>query len=80
MLLIPCPYCGERDEAEFSYGGEAGVRYPADPGALGDEEWATWLFVRANPRGRFAERWVHTHGCRRWFEVVRDTATHEILR
>ena len=80
MLSLPCPWCGERDELEFSYGGEAGVAYPADPSALTDEEWAGWLFVRGNPKGRFAERWVHTHGCRRWFELVRDTITHEIMR
>ena len=78
MLLIPCPWCGERDEIEFSYGGQAGVPYPSDPAALSDEEWAGWLFVRDNPKGRFAERWVHTQGCRRWFDLVRDTATHEI--
>jgi sarcosine oxidase subunit alpha/sarcosine oxidase subunit delta len=80
MLLVPCPWCGDRDEIEFSYGGEAGVRHPSDPAALSDEEWARYLFVRANPRGRLAERWVHTHGCRQWFDVVRDTATHEIER
>jgi len=80
MLLIPCPWCGERDEIEFSYGGQAGIAYPSDPGALSDEEWAEWLFVRDNPKGRFAERWVHMHGCRRWFDLVRDTATHEVVR
>jgi len=78
MLLVPCPWCGPRDEVEFSYGGEADVVYPADPDALSDEEWARFLFVRANPRGAFRERWVHSHGCRRWFVVTRDTATHEI--
>jgi heterotetrameric sarcosine oxidase delta subunit len=25
-----------------------------------------------------AERWVHTAGCRRWFNLVRDTVTHTI--
>jgi heterotetrameric sarcosine oxidase delta subunit len=80
VLLIPCPWCGERDEIEFSYGGQGGVPYPADPAALSDEEWAGFLFVRDNPKGRFAERWVHTQGCRRWFELVRDTFTHEIVR
>jgi len=24
------------------------------------------------------ERWLHTLGCRQWFIVVRNTATHEI--
>jgi heterotetrameric sarcosine oxidase delta subunit len=78
MLLITCPHCGPRDETEFTYGGEAGVAYPDDPAALTDEEWAAYLFVRANPRGRHAERWCHTSGCRRWFDVVRDTVTQEI--
>jgi heterotetrameric sarcosine oxidase delta subunit len=79
MLLIACPYCGERDETEFHYGGEAHVPYPQDPEALSDAEWAEYLFVRANPKGPFAERWSHAAGCRRWFNVLRNTATHEIL-
>ena len=77
MLLIPCPWCGEREETEFSYGGQAGIAYPADPAALDDGPWAHWLFFRDNPKGAFAERWVHTHGCRRWFSVVRDTVTND---
>ncbi|MXM66601.1 sarcosine oxidase subunit alpha family protein [Streptomyces sp. HUCO-GS316] len=79
MLLIPCPWCGPRDEAEFHYGGQAHVPYPEDPAALTDEEWARYLFFRANPKGPFAERWSHAAGCRRWFNAVRDTSTNEIL-
>ena len=79
MLLVPCPWCGPRDEVEFRYGGQAGIAYPADPGGLDDTAWAGYLFMRDNPKGWFAERWFHTTGCRRWFNVVRDTATHEIL-
>ncbi|MGW1721208.1 sarcosine oxidase subunit delta, partial [Streptomyces sp. NPDC002156] len=79
MLLIPCPWCGPRDEAEFHYGGQAHVPYPEDPSALTDEEWARYLFFRANPKGPFAERWTHSAGCRRWFNAVRDTGTNEIL-
>jgi sarcosine oxidase, subunit delta len=78
MLLITCPHCGPRDETEFTYGGEAGVAYPSDPDALSDEEWAEYLFVRANPRGAHAERWCHASGCRRWFDVVRDTVTQDM--
>jgi heterotetrameric sarcosine oxidase delta subunit len=55
------------------------VAYPADPSALTDEEWAAYLFVRDNPKGPYAERWCHTAGCRRWFTVVRDTLTNEIV-
>ena len=79
MLLIPCPWCGERDETEFSYGAQAHVAYPEDPDALDDAAWAAYLFVRANPKGELAERWCHSQGCRRWFNVVRNTATHEVL-
>ncbi|MGW1782266.1 sarcosine oxidase subunit alpha family protein [Streptomyces sp. NPDC002143] len=79
MLLIPCPWCGPRDEAEFHYGGQAHVPYPQDPASLTDEEWARYLFFRDNPKGPFAERWTHAAGCRRWFNAVRDTSTNEIL-
>ena len=79
MLLIRCPWCGEREETEFHYGGQAHVAYPADPEALTDQEWAEYLFFRDNPKGVFAERWVHTHGCRRWFDTVRNTLTSEFV-
>jgi heterotetrameric sarcosine oxidase delta subunit len=79
MLLIPCPWCGPRDETEFHYGGEAHITRPADPDALDDSAWAEYLFMRNNPKGPFAERWVHNAGCRRWFNLLRDTATHRIL-
>ncbi|GAB2663971.1 sarcosine oxidase subunit delta [Saccharopolyspora gloriosae] len=77
MLLIPCPWCGNRDEVEFRYGGQAQVPYPVDPTSLDDAAWADYLFVRDNHCGSYAERWVHADGCRRWFDVVRDTATNE---
>jgi sarcosine oxidase subunit delta len=80
MLLIECPWCGPRDEIEFSYGGEAHRVRPGDPGKLSDAEWAEFLFLRTNSRGAHKERWVHSHGCRRWFNVERDTVTYRILR
>ena len=79
MLLIPCPYCGERDESEFSYGGEAHIARPAEPDALSDTEWADYVFMQSNVKGVFLERWCHSHGCRRWFNLARDTVTYEIL-
>lgn len=78
MLLIPCPYCGPRNETEFTYGGQAGIAYPADPDAMTDAEWVEYLFLRGNPKGRWRERWVHAAGCRRWFDLERDTLTNEI--
>jgi heterotetrameric sarcosine oxidase delta subunit len=74
MLLITCPYCGPREEVEFRYGGE-GVPLPRE---ADDAAWARVLYYRRSPAGMFAERWVHSHGCRRWFQVVRDTLTHDI--
>lgn len=79
MQLIRCPWCGPRDEAEFHYGGAAHVAYPDDPQALTDEEWARYVFFRDNPKGPFAERWCHSASCRRWFNMVRDTSTHQVL-
>ncbi|MBC7518316.1 MAG: sarcosine oxidase subunit delta [Microbacteriaceae bacterium] len=79
MQLIPCPNCGRREEIEFHYGGQAHVPYPAEPAALGDAEWADYLFFRDNPKGPFAERWYHSGGCRRWFNAVRDTRSYRFL-
>lgn len=78
MLLINCPYCGDRAETEFSYGGEAGITRPPNPDTLSDTEWADYLFMRKNPRGLHKELWNHAQGCRRWFEVERDTVTYVI--
>jgi sarcosine oxidase, subunit delta len=79
MLLIACPWCGPRDEIEFRCGGEAHIRRPPDPDRVSDAEWADYLFMRSNPKGDHRERWLHAHGCRRWFNIARDTVTHEIL-
>ena len=79
MLLIPCPWCGPRDETEFRYGGEAHVPRPANPEQMSDREWGEFLFIRSNPKGWFRERWVHAAGCRRWFNAIRHTVTHEIV-
>ena len=34
--------------------------------------------MRTNPKGAHHERWCHAHGCRRWFNVRRDTVSHAI--
>lgn len=78
MLLIECPWCGARDESEFSYGGEAGIVRPPDPDSLSDAQWADYLFMRKNPRGKHTEQWNHAQGCRRWFNAERDTVTYRI--
>jgi sarcosine oxidase subunit delta len=79
MLIVRCPYCGDRPEIEFRHGGEAHIARPADPAALSDTEWADYLYNRRNPKGLHAERWRHTHGCGRFFNAVRDTASDFFL-
>ncbi len=79
MFLIRCPWCGERDQSEFAYGGEAHIARPPRSEAMSDAEWAGYVFLRNNPKGVHAERWVHSAGCRRWLNMLRNTATDDIL-
>ena len=78
MLLIECPWCGEREQTEFSYHGEAHIVRPATPDSLSDDEWAKYLFFRKNPKGVHYERWMHAFGCRRYFNMARHTVSGEI--
>lgn len=79
MFLITCPWCGDRDQSEFGYGGEAHIKRPADGENMSDAEWADYVFMRKNTKGMHYERWVHSHGCGQWFNAARDTATDEWL-
>jgi sarcosine oxidase subunit delta len=79
MLLIPCPYCGERPEIEFSYGGQAHLVRPANPSEVSDQDWAQYLYLRRNRKGVHAERWRHVHGCARFFNALRDTTTDQFV-
>ena len=79
MLLIHCPHCGPRAELEFRCGGEAHIARPVDPSALDDDAWAEFLFYRTSPKGQHAERWMHAHGCQRWFNAIRDTVSDRII-
>ena len=77
MLLIPCPYCGPRNQIEFTYGGDATVRRPATDASVA--AWVDFVYLRDNPCGPHDELWLHSAGCRSWFKVRRDTRTHDIL-
>ncbi len=77
MMQIPCIHCGLRDESEFTCGGTSHlVRRSLQQS---DQAWGEYLFFRDNPKGLHRERWRHSQGCGRWFNVVRDTVTHHIL-
>jgi sarcosine oxidase subunit delta len=79
MLLVTCPHCGPRPEIEFRCGGEAHIARPREPSRADDAEWASYLFYRTNPKGAHAERWLHAHGCQRWFNALRDTVSDRII-
>ena len=79
MLLINCPWCGVRNLQEFSCHGQAHIQRPQDPAQVSDEQWGDYIFFRDNPKGIHYERWVHSHGCRRWFNAARDTVSDEFL-
>lgn len=77
MIRIKCPYCGERDHSEFTYGGDASIKYPALDAS--EAEWTEAIFFRENIKGIQKETWHHTNGCRLWLEIERSTITHEII-
>jgi sarcosine oxidase, subunit delta len=79
MLLIACPYCGERPELEFAHGGQAHIARPAKPSDTATSEWTQFLYVRDNVKGLYAERWRHSHGCGKFFNAVRDTTTDHFV-
>lgn len=78
MLLIPCPYCGQRPEIEFAYGGQAHIARPTGAG-ITDQAWADFLYVRSNVKGVQAERWRHVHGCGQFFNALRDTTSDRFI-
>jgi heterotetrameric sarcosine oxidase delta subunit len=75
MMLIACPHCGERAHVEFSYARTVDAILPLEATPA---DAARILYQRENPRGVSDELWRHTHGCRAWVRVTRDTVTHEI--
>lgn len=80
LLLIPCPHCGDRDEAEFRYGGEVHPHSgPRSETPISTEQWGERLFLRNNSAGVITESWFHLHGCQRWIELNRDTRTDEFM-
>ena len=80
MLNIKCPYCGDRSQKEFAYGGDGTVIRPELNQEISDEKWDEFVYLRKSPRGKHIELWHHIAGCRQWIKVQRDTVTHEIFR
>ena len=51
---------------------------PDSPNSPLWEAWMDYVYLRDNPMGRHRELWFHSHGCRSWLVVDRDTVSHEI--
>jgi sarcosine oxidase subunit delta len=79
MFYIYCPHCEEqREEEEFHPAGQAHIPRPLDPQSCSDKEWGEYLFFRSNPKGLHHELWVHSIGCRKFFNMTRDTQSYAI--
>jgi sarcosine oxidase subunit delta len=76
MMRLQCPWCGMRDEPEFQCGGTTHIVRPGLESS--DQVWGDYLHCRTNPKGLHFERWRHTFGCGQWFNIVRNTVTHEV--
>lgn len=76
-MRLTCPHCGPRDQAEFTYLGDASVRRPSDTGDA--DAVFEYVYLRDNPPGEHQEYWYHGHGCRAWLVVRRHVTTHAIL-
>lgn len=76
-MLIPCPYCGPRNVAEFTYQGDANRTRP-DPASTDQAAWNAYVYDRVNTAGDHREFWQHSGGCRSHLMVTRNTLTHRI--
>lgn len=84
-MRIACPFCGERENGEFTYLGDAKPKRPvvtaveAGKGAEGEQDaFYDYVYLRDNVAGVMSEYWYHGGGCRSWLIVERNTVTHEI--
>ncbi len=77
-MLIPCPWCGPRDEREFDFGG-SDAKFPSigTPRDSTTDTWYEAVHIRENARGDTRELWYHLSGCERWICLTRDSVTHE---
>jgi sarcosine oxidase subunit delta len=74
-MLLPCPHCGPRSVAEFTF------ERPLEAITAPDAPMETLvhnLFTRDNPKGPSRELWRHAYGCRSWVVMTRDTFTHAV--
>ncbi|WP_421925986.1 sarcosine oxidase subunit delta [Neoaquamicrobium sediminum] len=77
MQLFSCPFCGERDETEFTFCAEAGKTRPEPAAEVSADAWARYLHFDHNPKGATREVWLHAT-CGEFFLMERDTVSHAV--
>ena len=65
MIRIPCPFCGERDHSEFTYGGDGTINYP---GLNAPKEARMPCIILRNPLNRN----INFNGAELIFESLAD--------
>ncbi len=76
MILVPCPYCGQRNASEFRWCGE--LKQRPDSNRVTPQQSRDYLYFRANVAGWITETWYHREGCGRYFRAERHTVTNQI--
>lgn len=82
-MRIACPFCGERENGEFTYLGDASPKRPnfaVDSGESPErveDAFYDYVYLRDNVAGFMREYWYHGGGCRSWLIAERNTVTHE---
>ncbi len=78
MQLLPCPFCGPRDEPEFHFAADAGQHRPSPSSEVPDRDWADYLYGAEASSGVAREIWVHLT-CGEFFLLTRDTVSRAVL-
>jgi heterotetrameric sarcosine oxidase delta subunit len=84
-MRIACPFCGERENGEFTYLGDASPNRPnfaVDGGESPErveDAFYDYVYLRDNVAGVMREYWYHGGGCRSWLVAERNTVTHEFI-
>ncbi|WP_018430931.1 sarcosine oxidase subunit delta [Hoeflea sp. 108] len=81
-MRIACPFCGERENGEFTYLGDASPKRPnfaIDGGEVVEDAFYDYVYLRDNVAGVMREYWYHGGGCRSWLVAERNTVTHEFI-
>jgi len=69
-MLIRCPFCGEREAAEFQFR----ITLPDVAGTAAER-----LYLRRADPQRSVEHWQHVAGCQMWLELTRDLMSGAVL-